>query len=68
MTTEELVAYFSTLARQNFGTFVGRIYQDAARLAADPYDVIPHTLWQDLLQFTDTPRDVLRDLARHRTG
>lgn len=39
-----------------------------AEHALTPTSVIPHYYWQDLLQFTDIPRDILRELARQRTG
>lgn len=70
MTTDELVQYFTTLAGRSpyFGTGLGMTLREVARHAATPTSVIPHYVWQDLLQFTDIPRDVLRELARQRTG
>lgn len=68
MTQTELVAYFRAEAYAHLGTGLGATLSKVAEWAADPYAVIPHYVWQDLLQFTDIPRDVLRELARQRTG
>lgn len=70
MDTHDLVEYFTILSGRSpyYGTGLGITLRKVAEYAADPYAVIPHYVWQDLLQFTDIPRDVLRDLARHRTG
>lgn len=69
MTPQELSDWLRSYSRRHhYGTGLGMTIDKVADHALTPTSVIPHYYWQDLLQFTDIPREILREIARQRTG